>query len=74
MGQYSFPDLSLLVTCNLCTRQDFRDRRGELRTRRGKLKNRKGICFSRHVSICHMQSQLCGNHEQFVEVPIPDIE
>ncbi|KAM2549912.1 hypothetical protein TB1_014225 [Malus domestica] len=28
---------------------------------------RKGICFSRRVSICHMQSQLCGNHGQFVE-------
>ncbi|KAM1405596.1 hypothetical protein ACFX2F_000416 [Malus domestica] len=33
----------------------------------------RGICFSRRVSICHMQSQLCGNHGQFVEAPIPDI-
>ncbi|KAM1314697.1 hypothetical protein ACFX2F_018540 [Malus domestica] len=43
----------------------------ELRTRRGKLKNQRCICFSRRVSICHMHTQLCGNHEQFVEAPIP---
>ncbi|KAM1074739.1 hypothetical protein ACFX2B_019443 [Malus domestica] len=73
-GQSSFLDLSALVTCNLCTRRDFRDRRGELRTQKGKLRNRKGICFSTRVSICHMQTQLCGNHGQFVEVPIPDIK
>ncbi|KAM2779770.1 hypothetical protein COP1_015011 [Malus domestica] len=30
--------------------------------------------FSRRVNICHMQSQLCKNHGQFVEAPIPDIE
>ncbi|KAM1181527.1 hypothetical protein ACFX19_000123 [Malus domestica] len=35
---------------------------------------RRGICFSRRVSICHMQSQLCRNHMQFVEAPIPNIE
>ncbi|KAM0985640.1 hypothetical protein ACFX2I_012804 [Malus domestica] len=46
----------------------------ELRTRRGKLRNRRGICFSRRVSICHMHTQLCGNHGQFVEAPISDIE
>ncbi|KAM1091484.1 hypothetical protein ACFX13_019259 [Malus domestica] len=46
----------------------------ELRTRRGKLRNRRGICFSRRVSICHMHTRLCGNHWQFVEAPIPDIE
>ncbi|KAM1624523.1 hypothetical protein ACFX2K_022694 [Malus domestica] len=34
----------------------------------------RSICFSRHVNACHMQTQLCGNHEQFVEAPIPDIE
>ncbi|KAM2445268.1 hypothetical protein ACFX1W_013241 [Malus domestica] len=46
----------------------------EPRTRRGKLRNRKGICFSKRVSICHMHTQLCENHEEFVETPIPDIE
>ncbi|KAM1513251.1 hypothetical protein ACFX1Z_024703 [Malus domestica] len=35
---------------------------------------RRSICFSRRVSACYMQSQLCGNHRQFVEAPIPDIE
>ncbi|KAM1616702.1 hypothetical protein ACFX2K_025782 [Malus domestica] len=30
-------------------------------------KYRRGICFSKHVSICHMQSQLYENHEQFVK-------
>ncbi|KAM1439910.1 hypothetical protein ACFXTH_013209 [Malus domestica] len=34
---------------------------------------RRGICFSKHVSICYMQSQLCENHGQFVEAQIPDI-
>ncbi|KAM1845334.1 hypothetical protein ACFX13_019650 [Malus domestica] len=34
---------------------------------------RRGTCFSRRVSICHMQSQLCENHGQFVKVPIPNI-
>ncbi|KAM1247667.1 hypothetical protein ACFX2J_043574 [Malus domestica] len=38
------------------------------------LRNQRGIFFSRHVSICHMHTQLCGNHGQFVEAPIPDIE
>ncbi|KAM1042878.1 hypothetical protein TB1_033585 [Malus domestica] len=33
----------------------------------------RGICFSRRVSICHMQSKLCENHGQFVEAPIPTI-
>ncbi|KAM1083934.1 hypothetical protein ACFX19_022673 [Malus domestica] len=46
----------------------------ELRTRGGKLRNQRAICFSRRVSICHMHAQLCGNHRQFVEAPIPDIE
>ncbi|KAM2609069.1 hypothetical protein TB1_037332 [Malus domestica] len=46
----------------------------ELRTRRGELRNWRGICFSRRVSICHMHTQLCRNHGQFVEAPIPDIE
>ncbi|KAM2941510.1 hypothetical protein COP2_030740 [Malus domestica] len=46
----------------------------ELRTRRGKLRNRRGIYVSKRVSICHMHTQLCGNHGQFVEAPIPDIE
>ncbi|KAM0967054.1 hypothetical protein ACFX2C_022738 [Malus domestica] len=46
----------------------------ELRTRKGKLINRRGIYFSRRVSICHMYTQLCGNHGQFVKAPIPDIE
>ncbi|KAM1944662.1 hypothetical protein ACFX15_012865 [Malus domestica] len=46
----------------------------ELRNRRGKLRNRIGICFSKRVSICHMHTQLCKNHGQFVEAPIPDIE
>ncbi|KAM2061586.1 hypothetical protein ACFX1T_046624 [Malus domestica] len=32
-GQSSFPDLSALVTCNLDTRRDFRDRRGNSRYR-----------------------------------------
>ncbi|KAM1639718.1 hypothetical protein ACFXTN_008963 [Malus domestica] len=31
-------------------------------------------CFSRRVSTCHTQTQLCGNHGQFVKAPIPDIE
>ncbi|KAM1763948.1 hypothetical protein ACFX11_003244 [Malus domestica] len=31
-------------------------------------------CFSRCVSTRHTQTQLCGNHGQFVEYPIPDIE
>ncbi|KAM1776939.1 hypothetical protein ACFX11_043670 [Malus domestica] len=53
---------------------ELRTQRGELRTRRGKLRNRRGICFSKRVSICHMHTQLCGNHGQFVEAPIPDIE
>ncbi|KAM2138376.1 hypothetical protein ACFX1Q_010433 [Malus domestica] len=43
------------------------------RDRRGKLRYRRGICFSRRISICHMQSQLCENHGQFVEALIPDI-
>ncbi|KAM1967360.1 hypothetical protein ACFX15_042428 [Malus domestica] len=46
----------------------------ELRTRIGKLRNRRGICFFRRVSICHMHTQLCENHGQFVEAPISDIE
>ncbi|KAM1002836.1 hypothetical protein EV1_003131 [Malus domestica] len=46
----------------------------ELRTRRGKLRNQRGIYFSKRVSICHMHTQLCKNHGQFVEMPIPDIE
>ncbi|KAM2034173.1 hypothetical protein ACFX16_037418 [Malus domestica] len=46
----------------------------ELRTRRCKLRNRRAICFSRRVSISHMYAQLCGNHGQFVEAPIPDID
>ncbi|KAM2122518.1 hypothetical protein ACFX1Q_020184 [Malus domestica] len=46
----------------------------ELRTRRGKLRNQRGICFSKRVSACHMHTQLCGNHRQFVEAPISDIE
>ncbi|KAM2593203.1 hypothetical protein TB1_042391 [Malus domestica] len=46
----------------------------DFRTRRGKLRNRRGICFSRRVSICHMHTQPCENHGQFVEAPIPDIE
>ncbi|KAM1192371.1 hypothetical protein ACFX2G_012955 [Malus domestica] len=45
----------------------------KLRTRRGKLRNRRAICFSKRVSICHMHAQLCGNHGQFVEAPIPEI-
>ncbi|KAM1584683.1 hypothetical protein ACFX1Z_037640 [Malus domestica] len=53
---------------------ELRTRRGELITRRGKLRNWKGICFSRRVNICHMHTQLCRNHGQFVEAPIPDIE
>ncbi|KAM2689990.1 hypothetical protein EV1_043223 [Malus domestica] len=53
---------------------ELRTRRGELRIQRGKLRNRRGICFSKRVSICHMHTQLCGNHGQFVEGPIPDIE
>ncbi|KAM0989370.1 hypothetical protein ACFX2A_013444 [Malus domestica] len=52
----------------------FRTQRGELRTRRGKLRNWRGIYFSKRVSICHMHTQLCGNHGQFFKVPIPDIE
>ncbi|KAM1168238.1 hypothetical protein TB2_029656 [Malus domestica] len=52
----------------------LRTLRGKLRTRRGKLRNWRAICFSRHVSISHMHAQLCGNHGQFVEAPIPDIE
>ncbi|KAM2471713.1 hypothetical protein ACFX1W_046950 [Malus domestica] len=32
-GKSSFPDLSALVTYNLCTRRDFRDRRGNSRYR-----------------------------------------
>ncbi|KAM2537153.1 hypothetical protein TB1_022516 [Malus domestica] len=46
----------------------------ELRTRRGKLRNRRAIYFSRRGSISHMHAQLCRNHGQFVEAPIPDIE
>ncbi|KAM1772052.1 hypothetical protein ACFX11_046796 [Malus domestica] len=46
----------------------------ELKTRRGKLRNLKGIWFSRRVSACHIHTQLYGNHGQFVEAPIPDIE
>ncbi|KAM1524532.1 hypothetical protein ACFX10_009121 [Malus domestica] len=46
----------------------------ELRTRRGKLRNQRGICFSRHVSICHMHTRFCENHGQFVEAPISDIK
>ncbi|KAM1981771.1 hypothetical protein ACFX15_038223 [Malus domestica] len=34
----------------------------------------KASCFSRRVGTRHTQTQLCGNHGQFVEVPIPDIE
>ncbi|KAM0956769.1 hypothetical protein TB2_024591 [Malus domestica] len=30
--------------------------------------------FSRRVSTRHTQTQLCGNHGQFFEAPIPDIE
>ncbi|KAM1695950.1 hypothetical protein ACFX13_030844 [Malus domestica] len=41
---------------------------------KSKLRNRRGISFSRRVSICHMHTQLCGNHGQFVEAPISDIE
>ncbi|KAM1481220.1 hypothetical protein ACFX2I_028273 [Malus domestica] len=53
---------------------ELRTRRGELRTRRGKLRNRRGICFSKRVSICHMHTQLCGNHGQFVEASILNIK
>ncbi|KAM1980325.1 hypothetical protein ACFX15_036955 [Malus domestica] len=35
---------------------------------------RRGTCFSRCVSACHIHTQLCGNHRQFVEGPILDIE
>ncbi|KAM2156908.1 hypothetical protein ACFX1R_042542 [Malus domestica] len=31
-------------------------------------------CFSRRVSTRHTQTQLCGNHGQFVKAPIPGIE
>ncbi|KAM1714555.1 hypothetical protein ACFX12_025142 [Malus domestica] len=53
---------------------ELKTRRGELRTRRGKLRNRRGICFSKRVSAYHIHTQLCGNHGQFVEASIPDIE
>ncbi|KAM1006318.1 hypothetical protein COP1_003089 [Malus domestica] len=46
----------------------------ELKTRRGKLRNWRAIFFSRCVSISYMHAQLCGNHGQFVEAQIPDIE
>ncbi|KAM1736266.1 hypothetical protein COP1_014624 [Malus domestica] len=55
----AFPDVSASVTC----RVSFAEITGSLSKR-----------FSRRVNICHMQSQLCGNHGQFVEAPIPDIE
>ncbi|KAM1007334.1 hypothetical protein COP2_004047 [Malus domestica] len=59
-GQSSFPDLSALVTCNLYTRRSSEI--GE------------ASCFSRRVSTRHTQTQLCGNHGQFVKAPIPDIK
>ncbi|KAM2480128.1 hypothetical protein PS1_003789 [Malus domestica] len=55
----AFPDVSASVTC----RVSFAKITGSLSKH-----------FSRRVSICHMQSQLCRNHGQFVESPIPDIE
>ncbi|KAM2571579.1 hypothetical protein TB1_006286 [Malus domestica] len=53
---------------------ELRTRRGKFKTRRGKLRNWRAICFSRRVSISHMHAQLCGNHGQFFEALIPDIE
>ncbi|KAM1040891.1 hypothetical protein ACFX2C_030125 [Malus domestica] len=35
---------------------------------------RRGTCFSRRVSACHIHTQFCKNHGQFVKAPIPDIE
>ncbi|KAM1583784.1 hypothetical protein ACFX10_031352 [Malus domestica] len=65
----------------ISTRWDFKDRRGELRIRRGHSKIEEASseieeasCFSRRVDTRHTQTQLCGNHGQFVEAPIPDIE
>ncbi|KAM2285322.1 hypothetical protein ACFX1S_037932 [Malus domestica] len=55
----AFLDMSASVTC----RVSFAEIMGSLSKR-----------FSRRVNICHMQSQLCENHRQFVEAPIPDIE
>ncbi|KAM1777194.1 hypothetical protein ACFX15_042980 [Malus domestica] len=55
----AFPDVSASVTC----RVSFAEITGSL-----------SKWFSRRVSICHMQSQLCRNHVQFVEAPILDIE
>ncbi|KAM2650382.1 hypothetical protein EV1_014380 [Malus domestica] len=56
---FAFPDVSTSVTC----RVSFAKITGSLSKH-----------FSRRISICHMQSQLCGNHGQFVEAPILDIE
>ncbi|KAM1017229.1 hypothetical protein ACFX2A_047803 [Malus domestica] len=55
----AFPDVSASVTC----RVSFAEITGSL-----------SKCISRHVNNCHMQSQLCRNHGQFVEVPIPNIK
>ncbi|KAM1206268.1 hypothetical protein PS1_006949 [Malus domestica] len=55
----AFPDVSTSVTC----RVSFAKITGSLSKH-----------FSRRVNICHMQSQLCRNHGQFVEAPIPVIE
>ncbi|KAM2611873.1 hypothetical protein TB2_031921 [Malus domestica] len=55
----AFPDVSTSVTC----RVSFTEITGSL-----------SKCFFRHVNVCHMQSQLCRNHGQFVKAPIPDIE
>ncbi|KAM2964855.1 hypothetical protein FF2_022599 [Malus domestica] len=63
------------------SKRPFKDRRGELKIRRGHSKIEdasseigEASCFSRRVSPRHTQTQLCGNHRQFVKAPIPDIE
>ncbi|KAM2147118.1 hypothetical protein ACFX1Q_003896 [Malus domestica] len=64
----------LFQTCQHLSHAELALRKSRAVCRSANSRYRRGIFFSRRVSICHMQSQLCGNHGQFVEASIPDIE
>ncbi|KAM2989143.1 hypothetical protein FF2_003153 [Malus domestica] len=63
----------LFQTCQHLSHAEYALRKSRAVCRSADSRYRRGNYFSRHVSICHMQSQLYINYGQFVEVPIPDI-
>ncbi|KAM2710911.1 hypothetical protein EV2_048432 [Malus domestica] len=65
----AFPDASAPITRKL----SFAEITGNLLKRQSQISKRRQS-FSSLVSTQHAQTQLCGNHEQLVEAPIPDIE